>query len=141
MLGMKIVFILFLAADSVLICAQTAQAPQIKRIFVEDGVRIVSIPNQCDSSWHCYTLADFGRRNLSIDLTKEITERCSTVLEISDSYASADYDLRIFPASSTLRKRSYSPRADIWADVYVSSARFKASNLAKHVCKYVAGHP
>jgi hypothetical protein len=113
-------------------CAQTAPAPQVKRIHIEERLKTSSIgSSHCDTYGNCYGNAGTQTRNVSLELTRELTKRCPSVLTVTDNRDAADFDLRISTGSSTLYKQN----GDV---AYISPAKFKVSNLAKDICNYVA---
>ena len=130
--GMKNLALLLVVIGSVICFAQTAQSPQIKRIFIEERLKAAAVgSSHCDAYGNCFGSAGTRTRNVSLELTREITKRCPTVLAVTDNHDAADYDLRNSPGSSTLYKQN--------GDVgYISPTRFRVSNLAKDVCNYVA---
>lgn len=79
--GMKINIFSLVAFGYVLCSAQTATAPQAKRIFIEEGLK-------------------------TAELTTEITKKCPAALVVTDNHNAADYDLRVTPGNSTLYKQN-----------------------------------
>jgi hypothetical protein len=107
--------------------------PQPKRLYIEERVKAVSSSSvHCDTYGNCYGHGGTGTRNVSLEVTREVTKLCPTVLTVTDNHDAADFDLRISPGSSTLYKQN----GDV---AYVSPARFRVSSLAKDVCAFVAG--
>ncbi len=72
-----------------------------------------------------------GVRNVSLEVTREILKRCPSAITVTDNREAADYFLRIAPGASAL----YRQNGDA---AHVFPARWKASNLAKEVCGFVA---
>lgn len=110
----------------------SSQGP-INRVYIEERVKRTSNTNlHCDASGNCYGQNTTTTRNVSLDVTRELTRNCSAV-KVTDKREVADYVLRISPGSSTL----YLKNGDV---AYISPARFRVSNLVKDVCRYVESH-
>jgi hypothetical protein len=114
---------------------QSAQPAQTKRLYIEERVKTTTGSSvHCDNYGNCFAHQGTHSRNVSLDVTRKVMEKCPSTLTVTDNRDAADYDLRISPGSSTLYKQN----GDV---AYVSPTRFKVSNLAKDVCAFVAEHP
>jgi hypothetical protein len=103
------------------------------RVYVEERVNKASGVNvHCDAYGNCYGQNTSRTRNVSLEVTRELTKTCHAIT-VTDNRDAAGYVLRIEPGSSTL----YRKNGDV---AYVSPARFKVSNLSKDVCGYVESH-
>jgi hypothetical protein len=106
----------------------------IARIYIEERVQKIGAVNvHCDAYGNCYGQNTSATRNVSLQVTRELTKTCRAVM-VTDSREAADYVLCIAPGASTL----YQQNGDV---AYVSPARFRVSNLAKDVCGYISSHP
>ena len=112
-----------------------AQAPesQSSRVFIEERLKTASGTSvHCDAFGNCYGHNTSITRNVSLEVTRELTKNCRAAI-VTDNREAADFVLRIATGSSTL----YRANGDV---AYISPARFKVSNLAKDVCGYIETH-
>ncbi len=125
-----------IAAALMFVASFEAQTPtQPQRIYVEESVSPAgTASSHCDAYGNCRGSAGARTRNVSLEVTKEIVRLCPDTLTVTDNRDAAAYSLRISAGSSTL----YRQNGDV---AYISPAKWKASNLAKDVCNYVAAHP
>lgn len=115
--------------------SQASQLSQTKRLYIEERLKTTTGTSvHCDNYGNCYGHEGGRTRNVSLELTRKIMEKCPSMITVTDNHEAADYDLRISPGSSTLYKQN----GDV---AYVSPTRFRVSNLAKDVCEFVATHP
>jgi hypothetical protein len=114
---------------------QPTTSQQPKRLYIEERVKTSTGASvHCDNYGNCFAHQGTSSRNVSLELTRKIMEKCPSTITVTDSHDVADYDLRISPGSSTMFKQN----GDV---AYVSPTRFRVSNLAKDVCAFVAAHP
>lgn len=131
---MKLTGLLMLLSAG-LCCAQAAQQPQSKRLYIEEFVNTTTGSSvHCDTKGNCSGNEGTSTRNVSLEVTREVVKQCPTVLTVTDNRDSADYDLRISPGSSTL----YRKNGDV---AYISPTKYRVSNLAKDVCAFVRKNP
>jgi hypothetical protein len=131
----KFAALLLIALGAISSAAQTAAAPQPKRLYIEERVKTTSGASvHCDTYGNCYAHGGTRTRNVSLEVTREVMKKCPGAITVTDNREAADFDLRISPGSSTLYKQN----GDV---AYVSPTRFKVSNLAKDVCNFVSGQP
>jgi hypothetical protein len=98
----------------------------IQRVYVEEHTSATTGDSvHCDLQGSCFDHHSANSRAESV----EVTNKCPSILSVTDNRAMADYYLRIARLSSTRYRRS----GEI---AYVSSSKFDASNLAKDICAF-----
>ena len=108
-------------------------APTTNRLYIEERVKTTTGASvHCDTYGNCFGHNTSTTRNVSLDVTRDLMKTCRSVI-VTDNRKMSDYVLRITPGSST----PYRKNGDV---AYVSPARFKVSNLAKDVCRYIESH-
>ena len=108
-----------------------SQAVAPVRIYVEEHITAVGLANvNCNASGNCFGSNRTYGRNVSLEVTKEFVKQCSNLVTVTNNREAADFSLKIATGNSTL----YNKAGDV---SYISPAKFKASNLAKDVCKYL----
>jgi hypothetical protein len=93
-----------------------------KRLFIEQ--RTLNYTNEIGVTR--------AQRNITLETTREILKRCPNAVSVTDKPETAEYSLRITPASSTLYFNG-----DV---VATFAARFRVGNLAKDVCDWMTAN-
>lgn len=134
-LSVTVAFLVVVSQDQNQKTQQPTQPAQTKRLYVEERVKTTTGASvHCDNYGNCFAHQGAQSRNVSLELTRKIMEKCPSTITVTDNRDAADYDLRISPGSSTMFKQN----GDV---AYVSPTRFRVSNLAKDICAFVAAHP
>jgi hypothetical protein len=130
---MKYAFVLLLSVSAF------AQSP--KRLFIEPKVVTVT-PSGFLAGAGCAMSESAGthnancdphERDVSLDLTGDISKDCPDVITVTSNAETADYRLRINRGASPL----FNSKGDV---VYVSHTRRKLGDLGKDICKYLSSH-
>ena len=120
----------FMLASTV--TAQQNTAPVTKKLYIEEHIettltRFVEPKEEYGS----YKTNDvITTRDVSLSVTNDVMKQCPSLVTVTDSRDGADYVLHIAHGSSTLSRQDGTV-------AYSSKSKWKHSNLAKDVCKFI----
>jgi len=114
------------------ITAQQNTAPGTKRLYIEEHIETTTTTTVESKD----EIGSFDNnevsttRNVSLIVTKDVMKQCPSLVTVTDNRDVADYVLHIARGSSTL----FRPDGSV---AYISKSKWKTSNLAKDVCRFI----
>jgi hypothetical protein len=115
------------------VTAQQNTAPGTKKLYIEEHIETTTTRyvEPKDNELGSFKTDDVTTtRNVSLSVTNDVMKQCSSLVSVTDNRDAADYVLHIVSGSSTLTRQDGSV-------AYTSKSKWKNSNLAKDVCKFV----
>ena len=114
------------------VTAQQNTAPGTKKLYIEEHIEttLTRFVSTTDEMGVLKNNEIRTTRDISLIVTNDVTKQCPSLVTVTDRRDGADYILHIAHGSSTLSRQDGTV-------AYISKSKWKHSNLAKDVCKFI----
>jgi hypothetical protein len=114
------------------VTAQQNTAPVTKKLYIEEYIEttLTRFVSTTDEVGVLKNNESSTARDVSLIVKNDVTKECPSIVTVTDRRDGADYVLHIAHGSSTLSLQDGNV-------AYSSKSKWKHSNLAKDVCKFI----